>query len=321
MPGFGEVFKETGVDSLNNFMVVGLRRSNMVLLRDARGFDYDHKKLEVSEVSRATAVHFSNILFAQFRAWGLGNEDSAKSYWQAVHAVLNFGAHTRVLFVTGKVQGTTEIKAVLGGLKQGLSAAVVPQLSAAVLPPQYFTIAFKFVQLVDETGATSMTQWQPNDAQWLISKLNWIYGPQANITFELKGADGIKVPVNSKQVDVSKPLKGQDFLKYVVGQKSLSADWTIFFVRKYVSVDGRGLSETFTGEKACVVEDDPALPVVNGADPFVVNFAHEVAHFVLFQQDPNPTQDVHHDRPDILLSRKIQSSRLDRKLVLEMNPP
>jgi hypothetical protein len=128
--------------------------------------------------------------------------------------------------------------------------------------------------------------------------------------------------VNSDDIDLKKPLTGQNFLKYLAGDKSKTADLTIFFVPKYISADKIGLSETFPVQGISVVEDAAAteLPVIKGADAFVVNLVHEVAHFLHFRQDASP-RNIHHDRQGILLSSKLQSTRLDSGVVGLINCP
>ena len=154
-----------------------------------------------------------------------------------------------------------------------------------MLSPKYFDIAFRFLQLRDDSGNVSKTQWGPSDARWLISKLNWIYGPQSNISFRLADADWVNVDVKADAMDLNKPLQGADFLKHAAGSKSKTANLSVFFVRNYLTVDKRGFSETFLDENISVVEDKPLLPVTQGADPFLVNLAHEVAHFLRFEEE------------------------------------
>lgn len=166
----------------------------------------------------------------------------------------------------------------------------------------------------------SKTQWGPSDARWLISKLNWIYGPQSNISFRLADADWVNVDVKADAMDLNKPLQGADFLKHAAGSKSKTANLSVFFVRNYLTVDKRGFSETFLDENISVVEDKPLLPVTQGADPFLVNLAHEVAHFLRFEEE-GTREDDHHNRPNVLLSRGVQSARLDKQLVKKINSP
>jgi hypothetical protein len=82
------------------------------------------------------------------------------------------------------------------------------------------------------------------------------------------------------------------------------------------------MSETFPDKGICVVEDAAAteLPVVKGSDAFVVNLAHEVAHFLNYKQGSGE-RNIHHDRQGILLSSKLQSARMDSGVVGLVNCP
>jgi hypothetical protein len=305
MHGFREIFKETGVDPVSHSMTVGLHGSNLVALHDAAGFDlrFDHSKLEVSQVTRETLSRASIALHRQFVLWNLAEEESARSYTAAMHAAANFGMRSRLFLVKGKVRDSAEIDAVSSRSKLELYVSVVPHLA--------FTVALRFLKLRDPSGAVSSTQWTPADARWLISKLNWVYGPQANVSFQLLDADWVTADVHQ-----SDPLTGQEFLERVVSRKSHSADLTIFITRMYQSVDKIGVGETFVEEHVCIVMDNPPLPVTPGSDPFLVNFAHEVAHFLI--DDPGDTN-YEHNRPGVLLSRGLQSTRVDMPLVNLIN--
>ena len=298
MPKFTQLLKEAGVDSPHNFMVVGLRGSNLVGLHDAKGFDlrFDHSLLEVRQLTREQFPQVSNTLYDQFIAWNLINEDSAKAFLGTMHT--NVGPRSRLLLVTGRMRGLASINAVHAGITFKLEVAVVPS--------QNFTVAFKFLQHPDESGNISTTRLNPSDARWLINKLNWIYGPQANISFEMVEADWVKV-----DKILGESLNKEAFLNHIVERKNKSADLNIFFVRKWKGGEAGGTH--FPEEEAVVVEENPkSLPVVDDADPFLVNLAHEVAHYLGAD---------HHDRENVLLSRGRQSTRLDRGLVLAINPP
>jgi hypothetical protein len=45
--------------------------------------------------------------------------------------------------------------------------------------------------------------------------------------------------------------------------------------------------------------------------------AHEIAHYLRSERGFTG----HHDRPNVLLSSGIQSLRLDKQLVMDINPP
>ena len=315
VPRFREIAENTGVTVPDSFMAVGVKGANVVSLEDAKGFAWHvpSNALDVSQVTRENVSHFSRRVSDQFGAWNVPDKYT-KSYLGDMLNAVNSSASSRLLFVTGKVAGRTGI--ILSPNHPPVS------LGVWVLPHKEFTVAFRFVQMYDDQKNSSVTKWTTSDANSLVGELNWAYGPQANISFKLGDAGISKITVNSDDIDLKKPLSGRDFLKYLAGDKSKTADLTIFFVPKYLSVDKVGLSETFPAQGISVVEDAAAteLPVTKGADAFVVNLVHEVAHFLHFQQDASP-RNIHHDRQGILLSSKLQSTRLDSGVVGLINCP
>jgi hypothetical protein len=302
MPKFIELLKETGVDAQHNFMAVPTRGSNLVGLHDAKHFDlrFDKSKVEVLTVNRKQIHRVSHTLFQQFFAWNVVNDDSAKSLMFAMHRLLSFGLHTRLLLVTGKVHGLTAINVVHGRTTFTLDVAVVTH--------RIFTIAFKFLQHLDKSGNMKpRTRYNPSDARWLINKLNWIYGPQANISFEMLEAEWVRV-----EKVLPESLSYDSFLSNVVERKNKSADLNIFFVGSPWK-GGEAGGTWFPKESTVVVEDNlSTLPVTVHADPFLVNIAHEVAHFLGAH---------HNDRDNVLMSMGRQSTKLDKQLVFDINPP
>jgi hypothetical protein len=287
-------------------MVVGLGDANLVGLHDAKGFDlrFDRGKLDVFQVTRDQVSRVSTILHDQFIKWNLVDEESARSYWGSMYNTLNHTSHSRLLFVNGKKNGLSEIAAVSGSTSVKIEVAVVPHLS--------FTVAFKFLQHLDESGQMkTLTPWDPSDGQWLIKKLNWIYGLQANISFELLDSEWVRV-----DKVLGEPLGEAAFLNFVVDKKNKNADLNVFLVGRWKGGEAGGTY--FANEKAAVVEGNPTDPVAPDSDPFLVTLAHEVAHFLTFEQ---VSAVFHHNRPDVLLSSGIQSSRLDKQLLLQVNSP
>lgn len=315
VPCFREIAENTGVTVPDSFMAVGVKGANVVSLADAKGFAWQvaSNSLEVSGVTRENIGHYSRRVSDQFTAWKVPDKYT-KTYLGEMLDAVNGGPNSRLLFVAGKVAGRTGIT---------LSPNRPPvNLGVWVLPHKEFTVAFRFVQMNDDQKNSSATKWTPSDADSLVGELNWAYGPQANISFKLADAAITKITVDSKNVDVTKRMTGQIFEKYVAAEKSKTADLTIFFVPKYVSKDQAGLSESFPEQGISVVEDAAAteLPVVKGADAFVVNLVHEVAHVLHFKQNAS-VGNIHHDRQGILLSSKLQSTRLDSGVVGLINCP
>ena len=52
-------------------------------------------------------------------------------------------------------------------------------------------------------------------------------------------------------------------------------------------------------------------------DVFMLTMAHEILHYIRKERGFTG----HHDRQNILLSNKIQSLRMDKQLVMDVNPP
>ena len=308
---FKEVFKETGVDLANSYMSVGLGSSNLVALHDSKALEYDRTKLEVVEVNGKTLSRVNNALMLQFQLWGVSNED-ANTYLAVMQHQLS---RYRILSVTGKASVKTAITVANGPSRKVLDVSIFPHLN--------YDVAFRFVHLQDESGNDlGSTEKKPSDADSFIDKLNWVYGLQANVSLNLTDAKTVAVQLPAGILKAGDPLPGEVFLKYVVGQKSEKADFTVFFVQRYLSVDKIGGAETFWDEDACVVGDHPEKEIVvpKGYDAFVVNLAHEVAHYLIdFKRGYAIPGADHHYRQNILLSQLSQTTKLDKGMVELLN--
>jgi hypothetical protein len=341
MPEFAELYGEAGVDPLHHFMVAGFGASNFVRLRDAKSLDlrFETSRLDVRQVTKSNVVQFSNAMYKQITDWNVrmsadptemkwqgvdyGNKDYVPNdnigrpatmvysdpvvgYLSAVRAAVSLGAHSTLLFVTGRERGLQTLSAV-----DGRASA---DLQVAVLPPQSFALSFKFLQYLDGSNTmTSATPYRPSDAALFVNRLNWIYGPQANISFGLIDADWVKI-----NQALGTPLDSKTFKSSVIGQRNQNADLTVFFVGKYVGNDGSAAGECFGPEATAVVGDATKLPVAAYEDPFLVTLAHEVAHFLTYDRGLGM---FHHARPNVLLSTGIESTRLDKPLVIQLNSP
>jgi hypothetical protein len=307
MPRFGEVFRETGVDAASRFVVVGLGSSNVVALHDAKSVDlrFDQKKVDVRIIQRGNVSRVANAMYDQFARWGLFNEEASKNYQMALSSAL-LRSQSSLLWVTGRTRGLHEVQVISGGVTLKLEVAVVPSLS--------FTLAFRFLQHLDDSNTMkSFTSWEPSDAPWLLNKLNWTYRMQANISFDKADADWVKV----NQI-LGEPLGDKGFLNFVAPGKNASADLNVFLVGRWKGGEAGGTY--FAEVKSAVVEGtaDPTDPVTAGDDRFLVTLAHEVAHFLTYEQE---SAIFHHGRPNVLLSTEIEGGRIDKELLLKMNSP
>ena len=300
---FATVFEQTGVEPDEGYMTVPLKGSNLLLLRDAKApsLQFDSSKLDVGLVTRNQLSSVSSAISGQFLQWGLVAEDSTKAYSAALYANVNSAFGSRLYFVTGKSQGVAPLYAVDG--KSRL------KLDVAILPPDIHTVAFRFLQCLDASGKMrAVTRWDTSDAQWLLNKLNWAYGPQANISFDLVDAAWARVPTQ-----LNLPLTETGFRKDVASLRHPQADLTIFFVGKTYE-GGKKSGQYFDDLSSAVLADDAAgMPVMKGSDPFLVSLAHEVAHFLGTDRTGQPTG--HPPGNNNVLADGIQSGRLGRKLV------
>jgi hypothetical protein len=307
MPRFGEVLRDAGVHAASRFVVVGLGASTAVPLHDAKTVDlrFDQKKVDIHVVKRENVTRLANVMYDQFAKWGLFNEEASKNYQMALSSSLQ-GPHSSLLWVTGKTPGLHDVQVISGGITLKLEVAVVPSLS--------FTLAFRFLQHLDDSNTMrSFTSWTPSDAPWLYNKLNWTYRMQANISFDLLDADWVKV----NQV-LGEPLSEKAFLNSVASGKNTSADLNVFLVGTWKGGEAGGTY--YADVKSAVVEGspNPSTPVTQGDDPFLVTLAHEVAHFLTYEQE---SKMFHHDRQNVLLCSGIEGSRIDQDLLLKMNSP
>jgi hypothetical protein len=305
---FATIYKETGVEPEEGYMAVGLKGSNLLAVMgvdESKTLDlrFDSSKFDMQAVTREGLARISGVLSEQFLRWGLVADDSAKNYWGVVPAFVTGARRARLFLVTGKVPGTFPITAVNG--------AAQVKLTVVVLSRARYSVAFRFVQHLDTSNRmTDLTPWNPSDARWLTNKLNWIYGPQANITFSLADADWAKV---NKHFDG--PVAEDAFKKLILGSRGQAADLAIFFVDKWKG--GEAAGTYYADTKSAVVESNPAdLPVMPGYDPIVVNLAHEVAHFLLYEELGYLPNHPHNTKN--LLSDALQSSRLGKSTLSQI---
>ena len=329
MPQFAEVVNETGIDLKNNLMVVGVNGLNLLEVQGAPDLRWQVPNgIVISRVTKETFSKVGHSIQAQFQRWGLSDAEAAKKYWGEAAAAANGGKDSQLYVVTGKAKGVYKL--------MGTSARGKMHIDVAVVPERKVKVAFKFVDFSDVPLLRNTTTKTPSDAKELTKDLNWIYGPQANITFENISADSIKVDaypppeinpgtigpliadaVRNTPGNVLRPVYSDAFLKYVAPLKNTNADVTVFFVHTYLEPIHMGGSQTFPEEHVCAVADNPGTPVMKGYDVFVVVLAHEMAHFLL--SSPKGTDDHFYNESGFLLAKGEESSRIVRKLLFRLH--
>jgi hypothetical protein len=165
--------------------------------------------------------------------------------------------------------------------KHGIGKALFV-LQVAVLPPVTLKVMFHFV-----TGPSGVaTKRGQEKAAEFLRRLNQVYPPQANITFQFLGAGSTRRPIpglTSPGVRVDDKRATPDF-NLIANARDQGADVNVFFVGKLIA------NPPLTGFST--VPPDPALGdfrlsiVDDDADPdqdFVVE--HEVCHTLGEQHD------------------------------------
>jgi hypothetical protein len=278
--------------------------------------------IAISPVTKDNFSKAGHSIQAQFQRWGLADTDAAKKYWGEAAAAANSGKGSQLYLVTGKAKGVFKLI--------GTSARGKMHIDVAVVPERKVKVAFKFVDFSDVPLVRNTTTKNPSDATALTQDLNWVYGPQANITFENIAADSIKVdaypspdigpasvgPLMETAIrNANRPVLSDQFVKYIAPLKNPKADVTVFFVHSYLEPIQNGGSQTFPEDHVCAVADNPGTAVMKGYDPFVVVLAHEMAHFLL----SSGKDDHFYNESGFLLAKGEESSRIVRKLLLRLH--
>jgi hypothetical protein len=309
MPSFVQFLQHSGVYAAQSFMIVPREGFNLVCLRDSKDvhLSYDVYRLQVDIVHlkdvERVAQEYINTRFGEQRSQE--REDQLLRLRTALYATARPEGLARALKVSAKGVGIPELKAMRGNT--GI------RLEVAILPRKDFTIAFKFLKHLDQSGKViNATKWTPDDVPWFLTRLNWTFGAQTNIFF---------TPVDATWITVQKalgPKISRDvFRKDIVPFKRRGAHLTCFLVGDYDAMDNEAAGEYLPDEQVCVVVDQGNPPVFDYGEAFIGVMAHEVGHFLHHKR--NLPASGHHDRNGILLSSGMESLSLDKQLVINLN--
>lgn len=301
MTKFAWVWKEVGVEGdpwrYEPTIPVPLGDANLLILRDARGarVNTDGRQVEVAEVDpRFVGVQFESYLDG-IEVSGGARKDLLNTLVPPVqHEALS--GFSKVLSVKGKMVGRTTLQA--GRVTQAIE--VVPAWTI-------YTVSFRFLRRPDpgegqgsgRPQKAAGTRRGPAEVDEWISRLNWIFGSQANITFQVGTSEWVETdrplgPVNLKVAQ-----------QYLESKKDEAADVTVFLVGAVAPPDsGFTYRPANGGSWVVLVEDDPNEPGVK-SDPFLLVLAHELSHFVM-----RDTHNIHFCEDGILRSHGIQTTRI-----------
>ncbi|WP_448149131.1 hypothetical protein [Labrys miyagiensis] len=309
MASFVQFLERSGVFAAQSFMIVPRGSFNLVCLRDSKdvhlSYDPDRLKVEVVRLEQVERVAQEYIAARYGKQGGQEREDQLLRLRTALYATARPESLARALKVSANGSGIPELTATRGNM--------VIRLEVAILPRKDFTIAFRFLKRLDQSGELiNATKWTPEDVPWFLTKLNWTFGAQTNIFFTLADATWITV---SKVLGpkISRDVFRQD----IVPLKRRGADITCFLVGDYDATATEAAGEYLPDEQVCVVVDQGNPPVFDYGEAFIGVMAHEVGHFLHHKR--NMPGSGHHDRGGILLSSGMESLSLDKQLVSDLN--
>lgn len=293
MAKFEELKANNGVDTLkpdDAWVIIPERGDNQVFLRDGDGYALDPR----SDGGRV--------------GWKDVPPPPKSRDPENMVASVSRGKNDRLLKFTAVKTGMGRIWAKKGGLSLSIGFSVHP--------PKTHKISFFFLQ--DQTGKTvkSRTTFSPSDAAGWVKDLSAVYGPQANIRFELGKAEPLPLSGLSQVVsDADAPL---------LEQKKDSALINIFLAGSQIKSNESDFPLGFyvIKEKLIVVKDQTATE--SKSKPMLKTMAHEIAHLLNYHRKAStPGHDYYKTcgyASDVLNTLDGTDIKIPHQRVLDWNP-
>jgi hypothetical protein len=307
MAKFEEVERNRGVDSLKpglEWIMVPKGGSNIVCLTGGAGYS-----IAVSEGKDYVSV--AKVAEAKYRdEIGLVN-------------ALFIGKDDSLFKVTGKNRGPGKIAAIKGKDKT--------ELKFSVQGSRTFGISFFYLHDLDaQNVATSRTMFSPKDGAGWVSQLNDVYGPQANIWFELGKNQPLAVSGLGAEVtsDNAQMLANHKEAQVATGKtKESKAPIRVFLAGpKLRSVDSSHPAGFYhIASKVILLKDQKAPNIWAGEfrEPMLKTLAHEIAHFLNYLQGQGQGHEFYQSSgylSDILNTMDGSNIKISRQRVLDWNP-
>jgi hypothetical protein len=301
MAKFAWPWKEIGLDSepwrYESTIPIRLGDRNLLLLRAAESSTthpvrYDAGHVKVEEIDNKLALGRFELYLDSLEVSGSARKDLMDKMWPLIqHDLLSL--YSKLFEVTGKVLGPTTLQ--VGKMTQKLE----------VIPWASYTVSFRFLKPYSgdkkrPDGPVAGTTRSPAEIDDWISNLNWIFGSQANITFEKGTSDWF-----TSETWLG-PLTQKSFTDLGFESKQDgAADITVFLV----GVVGDAYAETYLTKSdswITLMPDRP--PQTYTSDPFIGTLAHELSHFVE-DKDTKP-RNAHFCEQGILRGMKPESTKI-----------
>lgn len=294
----------TGVPQ-DNYIVVPLDSYNVVWFEGAKGKVTwkDDAKTSTQRVTKANAAKIADNIARNFTS-GHKTASFSKDLLASIMAQLT-STPDNVLAVFGKNKGFGKYELAADGTTYKIETGVTAQNT--------YGLSFRFLQHKDGKTQVPDTAYTPKNADAWLATLNRIYGPQANIIFDLIDTDWV-----TTDTAVSQPVSREAFLKFAVKPTGKN-NVVMHLVGKWAGGESGHSRGTYFNKTGIAVINDNInqSEIPEGIDPFMLTMAHELMHFVREKRG----FDGHPPRNRILLSDKIQTLRFDKQLSMDANMP
>lgn len=307
MARFEEIERNSGVDSLKpgaEWIMVPKGKSNLVRLTGGAGYGIKAiegtNKVSVAEVRKDK--HGDEV--------GRINEPF-------------IGKDDKLLRITGVHQGPGKIAATKGSDKA--------ELKFSVHGSRTFNISFFFLSDIDgQNPPKPRSAFSDKDTTGWVEKLNQVYGPQANIWFEL----GKNIPLAISGLDAvvtadhAKMLAEHKDTQVAAGKtKESKAPIRVFLAGPSLRSTDRSHPAGFyhIASKVILLKDqqEPAPSSEGPKSLMLKTLAHEIGHFLTYLQGNGQGHDFFRDSgyvSDILNTMDGGNIKISRQRVLDWNP-
>ncbi|MBY0317984.1 MAG: hypothetical protein K2X72_04620 [Reyranella sp.] len=306
MPRFVQFLQHSGVYAEQDFMIVPRPGFNLVCLRDSKDVRLSHdSRLQVTDVGfddvEHVALEYINYRYGKKKSQE--RDDQLLRLRTGLFATARPDGLARGYKVTANGKGIPELKATRGNISV--------KLDVGLLPRKDFKIAFRFLRQLDASGKEiEATRWKPEHVPWMLDRLNWTFGAQANIFFTSVDASWFTV-----KKAMGPKIMRDVFRKEIVPHK-IDGALTCFLVGGYDAQATEAAGEYLDDEQVFVVVDDGNPAVFDYGEAFIGVMAHEIGHFLHHQRKIGGSG--HHSRGGVLLSSGMESLGLDKALVTDL---
>ena len=285
---FGEVLKGSGLDLDAQAMILPLRGSNVIKVFDAAPdltlFD-DRGILTIKELDAAAALSDKLLMYQLAVVLSMGDVGAASlmQLKMGIEMGLQLAGKPRFFQITGTTLGG-EAGTTLRVAKDRKSKAAV-SLRVVVLRPRPLKLSIRPVQVRNDKGNLVFHCERNYDAKALLSRINAVWTPKANLVFSpasldpapLDDQDAIAKAIGSTTSKVTVPpiIEFDDFsemFQKLRDKEKPKGDFTIFLVHRLT----HGGTDTFgtTNQKGGF-----ALVSDSGRDDDQHSMPHEIGHF------------------------------------------